>query len=64
MFRYVDYYSVLQKHKDSGSPKHAAAKKEFQDNVRFALRMAEDLKAELRMEVEGRFARGIVQPVV
>lgn len=52
---------MLQKHKDSGSPKHAAAKKEFQDNVRFALRMAEDLKAELRMEVEGRFARGIVQ---
>ena len=61
LFRYVDYYSVLQKHKDSGLPRHAPAKQEFQDNVRFALPMAEDLKAELRVEAEGRFARGIIQ---
>lgn len=61
LFRYVDYYSVLQKHKDSCSPKHAAAKKDFDDNIRFALQMAESQKAELRTEVEGRFARGIVQ---
>lgn len=61
LFRYVDYYSVLQKHKDSNSPKHAAAKKDFNDNIRFALQMAESQKDELRIEAEGRFARGIVQ---
>ena len=51
LFRYVDYYSVLKEHKDSGLPKHALGKKEFTDNIRFAMTMAEELKGELRIEV-------------
>ena len=61
MFRYVDYYSVLNQHKDSGLPKHALGKKEFTANIRFAMTMAEELKSELRTEVQDKFARGIVQ---